>query len=300
MHTVESVLADLRCKGELWEPVPGATGMRGTLLRLSESIESELKALAMNETVDEWRLPAALSIDTLARAEYFASFPHWLTVASHLRADPESLGTVAAGADPQRDVHAALDAPSAALPPAVCYHTYAALAGQVVPEVRIMTAQGTCWRHEGGDLATLERGWAFTMREVVCIGTPAEVESFRQRGITRALELAQRLGISAEIREAADPFYAPTARGKALLQRVKGLKHELILPIGDREIAAASFNNHEAFFGTAFDIRTADDAPAASGCIAFGVERWVLAFLAAHGTESEHWPTFGVVALEGA
>ena len=300
MRTVESLLEELRRRGELWEPVPGAAGVRGALLALSERIERELKMLAMNETDDEWRLPAALSLGTLARAEYFASFPHWLTVASHLRPDPAALGAVAASTDPQRDVHAALDTPSAALPPALCYHTYAALAGKTLLQARIMTAQGTCWRHEGEELAPLERGWAFTMREVVCIGSSAEVEAFRQRGIARALDLAQRLGIRAEIREASDPFYAPSARGKALLQRVKGLKQEMILPIGDREVAAASFNNHETFFGTAFGIRTGDGAAAASCCIAFGVERWLLAFLAAHGTDEADWAAAGCAAVEAA
>ena len=66
--------------------------------------------------------------------------------------------------------------PDAALSPAVCYHTYESLAVQTVSSPTLMTAEGVCWRHEGDRLAPLERGWAFRMREVVCIGTPEEVE----------------------------------------------------------------------------------------------------------------------------
>jgi hypothetical protein len=106
-----------------------------------------------------------------------------------------------------------------------------------------------------------------------------------------ARQLATDLGLSARIVEAEDPFFAPTARGKALLQRVKGLKRELLLPIGDdRSIAAASINDHEGFFGEAFRIRCADRGWARSGCVAFGVERWLLAVLAAHGPTAAHWP----------
>ena len=54
---------------------------------------------------------------------------------------------------------------------------------------------------------------------------------------------------------ATDPFFAPTSRGKAALQRMKALKHELVVrfPNG-RTMAIASFNNHERFFGESFRI----------------------------------------------
>jgi hypothetical protein len=60
--------------------------------------------------------------------------------------------------------------------------------------------------------------------------------------------------------------------------------------VGDDSIAAASFNLHESFFGKAFDIRLPDGSSASSGCVAYGIERWLLAFLAAHGTSARAWP----------
>jgi hypothetical protein len=104
--------------------------------------------------------------------------------------------------------------------------------------------------------------------------------------------LASRLDLDAGFLVATDPFFAPTARGKALLQRVKGLKHELALPIGgERSTAAASFNNHEQFFGEAFGITLESGEAASSGCVAFGLERWLLAFLVAHGIDRVAWPS---------
>ena len=77
------------------------------------------------------------------------------------------------------------------------------------------------------------------------------------------------------------------------MQQAGALKHELQLAVDatGRSIAAASFNHHHDFFGTRFDIRLADGTPAHSGCIAFGLERWVLAILAQHGTDEREWPT---------
>ena len=133
------------------------------------------------------------------------------------------------------------------------------------------------------------------MREVVCIGTPAEVEEFRQRWMLRAATFAESLGLTVETVQATDPFFAPTARGKAVLQRIKALKHELIVRFPDgRSLAIASFNNHERFFGESFDISLKSGEVAASGCAAFGIERWLLAVLAANGIETEdHTTEFG-------
>lgn len=291
MWTAESAVAELKRRGELWSPGPGMTGLRGSALQLLGALERRIGALARAEAEQEWRVPAGIPLEVLVRADYFASFPQWLTLASHLSDDPAGLERVAAAADPAAAARESLSPAGAALPPAVCYHAYGALAGSVVASPTLLTAQGTCWRHEGDRLRSLERDWAFTMREVVCLGTAEAVEAFRRRGVERARELAASLGLEADVEAATDPFFAPTARGKELLQRLKALKHELTVPIGGgRRLAVASFNHHEAFFGEAFDIRLAGGAPAASGCVAFGLERWLLAYLVAHGPDPRRWP----------
>lgn len=281
------------CTGDLWSPVPGVLGMRGPVLDAFRRIREAVAGLALRETREEWRPPPAVSLETLRRARYFSSFPQWLTVASHLSDDPAALERVARASDPADAVARAQAPPAAALPPAVCYHVYDALRDTTLEaDARLLTAEGTCWRHEGEAMRPLERGWAFTMREVVCLGDGDTVEAFRERLLERALELADALGLEARVEEATDPFFAPTARGKALLQGVKGLKRELLLPAGDgRWTAAASFNHHETFFGDAFGIRLASGAPAHTGCAAFGLERWLLAVLVVRGalTEEESW-----------
>jgi seryl-tRNA synthetase len=280
MRQRERIIGALKARGELWEPAPGIVGLRGGTLGRLRAIEGLLASRCRLETHDEWSVPPALPLAVLERADYFASFPQWLTLASHLTDDAHVLERVATSGAPAREAATAGAPATAALPPAVCYHVYAALAGTVVDAPRLVTAQGCCWRHEGGRFAPLERGWAFTMRELVCVGTEAQCVAFRDRGIALANAFAARVHLQGELVPAEDPFFAPTGRGRALLQRIKELKQELRLPIGDGEsVAAASFNLHERFFGEAFDVRLADGSPAYTACVAFGMERWLLASL---------------------
>lgn len=292
MWRPEQVVQALVRRGELWQAGPGLVGLRGGALELFQALERAIFALARAETGDEWRVPDAIALETLARADYFASFPQWLTVAAHLDDDPTALERVAASPAPAEAARAAAAPADAALAPAICYHAYAALSGRTVSSPTLITAQGTCWRHEGARLAPLERGWAFTMREIVCLGATEDTEAFRARGLGRACTLAADLGLRWHVAEASDPFFAPTGRGKALLQQIKTLKHELVLALGPKHsVAAASFNRHERFFGEAFDIRLPTGEPVTTACIAFGLERWMLAFLCEHGPDPANWPS---------
>ena len=287
MRAPEAAIAELRARGELWEAAPGLVGLRGGALALLEDLDTACRRVAHAAGAAPWRVPAGLALGTLERARYFASFPHWLTTATHLRDDAASLERVATAAAPSDELPRALAPAGAALPPAVCYHVYAALADRALSETAVVTAQCTCWRHEGDRHTPLGRGWAFTMREVVAVGDADRCESVRARLTEATAALAASLGLDARWELAEDPFFAPTARGQALLQRVKGLKRELVVTLpGAPPLAIASVNDHETYFGDAFAIRAPGGGAATSACVALGLERWLLALLCARGTPS--------------
>jgi hypothetical protein len=56
-------------------------------------------------------------------------------------------------------------------------------------------------------------------------------------------------------------------------------------------LAIGSVNFHRNYFGEAFEI-SRDGREAFSGCVAFGLERWIYAFLERFGMNESDWPDF--------
>jgi seryl-tRNA synthetase len=179
------------------------------------------------------------------------------------------------------------------LPPAVCYHHYPHLAHRVVDAMGAMvTACGRCYRNEADDAHPVERLRAFTMREIIGVGTEPFVESMRRDLMDRVGKWIVELELDGFIETASDPFFTNEGRGRRLMQQLQPLKYELQLQVsGDgRAVAAASFNLHRDHFTKAFSITLDNGEPANSGCVAFGWERWIIAFVAQHGADEENWP----------
>lgn len=173
------MIGSLKRKGELWEAAPGLVGLRGDAHHLFRAIERLFEAAAYREAPDGLRTPPGIAFDLLARASYFESFPHWLTAAAHLGTDETALESIARDPNAGQLAAHSLCPAEAALSPALCYHAYGLHADTTLEESpSLLTMQGTCWRRETR-FAPLERAWAFTMREIVCMGSSEEVEAFR-------------------------------------------------------------------------------------------------------------------------
>lgn len=168
---------------------------------------------------------------------------------------------------------------NAFVPPALCYFVYDQLRGETLSAPVLVTTCGTCARNET-EYREPFRLRTFTMREIIFLGSRVQVEHLRQQLLRRTAAVAQRHGLAARVEFATDPFFVSldTGRGRQLLQRLKALKHELVIDsAGGEQVALASFNHHEDFFGRRMGIRLADGSFAHSGCVAFGLERWAAA-----------------------
>jgi hypothetical protein len=132
----------------------------------------------------------------------------------------------------------------------------------------------------------LERQWAFEMREVLVVGTAAEVDEFLLKAAEVVEELQSMLGITTEWTLATDPFFRPESSGAYLMQRLDPVKYEAVFR---SRLAIASTNKHHDHFGRAFGI-SRNGEPATSGCVAFGLERWLAALVATHGPDATSWP----------
>jgi seryl-tRNA synthetase len=130
------------------------------------------------------------------------------------------------------------------------------------------------------------------MREYVCIGSPRQITTFRERWIERAQRLADELGLNYQVAPASDPFFGRTGQVMAIAQLQQSLKYELLVPVRSAEqtTACMSFNYHLDHFGSIWDLRDEAGAVAHTGCIAFGMDRLAIAVFCEHGLDFRKWP----------
>jgi hypothetical protein len=130
------------------------------------------------------------------------------------------------------------------------------------------------------------------MREIIAVGEAELIERLRSEMMERVTFWLKELELEGHIEVATDPFFTGESRGRMLMQRMLPLKYELRLRVDadGRSVAAASFNNHEQHFGRAFSIHLPSGEYAHSGCVAFGWERWIIAFVNQHGPDEDNWP----------
>ncbi len=270
-----------------WDPA-GQAALSGDLLALLESLDAAFVGLAREWNASAHRFPAFLPARDLERVAYFRSFPQHATFPVHLEGSHENLREFAdrdalgAGGElrltrtsPVREV----------LTPAACYHFYPRLAGRELAAPAYLTTLATCFRRET-EYRPLRRQWAFSMREIVCLGTSEEVEAFLARTRARVQALYERWRLPVTWKTATDPFFDPRRNPRHLAQRIEPVKHEMTY---EDELAIGSVNLHRNYFGETFAITRAGQ-PACSGCVAFGLERWLWAVLRQFGPRPQDWP----------
>ena len=174
------------------------------------------------------------------------------------------------------------------LSPAACLNIYPTLAGRIVDAQRILVS-GRCFRHESGTWEAPYRLSQFSMLEVVAIGSESDVLDFRSQVLTAVESWFRLLGLPISVQNATDVFYLDGSRGARILQQLLGLKKELLFKTDSGQIALASINNHQEYFGRRFDIRQANRKFAFSSCAAFGIERLTAAGIETWGS-IDKWP----------
>jgi acyl carrier protein len=261
-----SPVEQLIARGDMELTSDGSLRVREDAAALYEYLDSTVRGWAEELGATSESYPEQISLETLQRAGFLEAFPDKL-----VRSD------------------------DAARPPAVCYHHYPALADRSIASGgSVVTAVGRCYRNEF-DLRAAhpeERLRSFTMREIIGIGDAEFVEGLQNDLIDRTRIWVKDLGLDGHITTANDPFFTSESRGRAIMQQLLPLKYELQLRAGSdgRTVAAASFNNHHEHFARAFSIRLPSGAHANSGCVAFGWERWLIAFINQHGINQSNWP----------
>jgi hypothetical protein len=228
----------------------GLMSLTAEQLRVAESVDREVLSWADRMGASAERHSELLPVEQLERIDYFDSFPHL----AH-RVTPWLDGS---------------DEDVLVLTSAACYGAYFSRIGAVVEDGTTLTVRQTCRRRES-EYHPLRRQREFQMREVVMLGSQERVREFLTEGEEAIRRIGASVGVDARFETASDPFFRKDDP-RLLHQKLFPTKQEFVDGSG---LAVASLNSHRNFFGERCDIRLADGSYVHTGCVAFGLERWV-------------------------
>ncbi len=277
---------------------PGQYAFHGLAGKLFQFFCNRIEKLAVDMGAEVWHLPSIeMTHDLIPETGYFASHPQLVTFGYRLPPHYEQIRDFADTARTKK-LHAVedsriLEPTGFILEPFVCHNIYRSLKNRHFADGRIITAQGKCYRFEGFRFLPLLRQWEFSMREVVLVGGHDFVMAARQRCIELTQAMIAELDLNASLEVATDPFFVSAAASARTFQMMQSTKLELLLRIDDGEsIAAVSFNIHGKHFTRPMEIHNVSGEVLETACAAWGIERWMAAFVARWSEDPARWPSF--------
>jgi seryl-tRNA synthetase len=297
------VFGEMQLRGWLFAHGQGQVSLSGPPLNLVRALDARFADIYRERfgAIDQ-SYPAMIRTEVLARCGYFEMHPNAVSFVTHIIEDFDELERFRQA----NTGHGALQLPSGANPfvtphyclnPAACFPCYEAYEGKKIgPAGHILTWTGRVFRYESQNITGLDRLWEFNVRELVFLGSDAFVMGKRGESMQIVTELAKEWDLDCYVETATDPFFATVYGAKTFWQQALDVKYEIRLgiePAADgspRSIAAGSINLHGPFFGERFKIADEVGGPISSGCVGFGLERWVLALFAQNGFDPANWP----------
>ena len=288
----------LEAKGEVVSIGPGLFAFRGDVLRVRTALDGIVQSIAVRCGAEELAYPPLWPVGVLQSINYFHDFPQLALLAPGVAPHYQARNTFA---DRFRkgsgdSVIACTEenglAPAAnALAPTVCDCCYWLLRGRKDVAEQVLTVYGQVFRNEASVSRRIDRLTAYTMREIVMIGSEGFVLAKRESLIDEVIEMMTRLDLACRIQAADDPFFSNDALLKNSYQNLAQLKYEVVAPLFDGNgTAVASINLHDDFFSRSYDYQDRDGSHPSSACVGFGYERMTYALFCRHGAETAAWP----------
>jgi seryl-tRNA synthetase len=266
----------------------GQSALSGDLLKLYHELDRRFLRWAAAWSASEYAFPPFIAAAELQKAGYLGSFPHLATFPMTLEPEEKNLQAFSSGDPVNARGEIQWSAPSPirdVLTPAACYHFYTLFQNRSFDRAVYVTTRAACFRREM-QYRPLQRQWSFAMREVVCLGTADEVKEFLESWQRTLDRFFRAVRLPVRWQDATDPFFNPARNSKYLSQKLEPVKTEMVF---NESLAIGSMNFHRNFFGEAFQIER-DGKEIFSGCVAFGLERWIFAFLSQFGWKAADWP----------
>jgi seryl-tRNA synthetase len=269
----------------------GLIGLQGPALLLVDCLDRVFRDFALELGAQEKQYPVLLPIEQMEKTGYLRTSPQYSMFVSNAREDMNCLSSLAKGVR-EEQVVGHLAGPRYVLSPAACFHCYMDMEGQMLEHPQVLTLRQHVFRHEGSlNWGQFGRLRDYQVREIVFVGSHEFVTAKREKLIDLTKRWVEQLELTARMAITFDPFVVPEMQRFKKIQLLEKSKIELQLSIDpERYMACTSFNLHGAAFSQPFGFNVRGDNETVTGCVGFGLERWVLAILSQFGTDTVNWP----------
>ena len=266
----------------------GHCGYTGFFLEVVKELDSLFVQIAKRMNASEVCLPNLIPCNLLNKLGLIDEYPHFLYFATPLEQKKNKVANFQKKFKTRTfSLKSHLTEPKFFLKTSACSLLYPLLENVKLNSSKYYTILGHCTRNELG-VQTFERMSEFNMREIVYIGDEKGVEKFQQISLNLFEDILTEFDLTGDISVANDSFFITNYDKLKLAQMLGCNKYEvnINIPETNKNIAAASFNNHRNFFSKRFHFNIKDE-DTVSACVGFGLERLAYGIISQHGINKE-------------
>lgn len=266
----------------------GLVGLNKESVALFDYFDAQFSEIARRLSCEEKKYPVLLPMETYKKTGYLKKSPQY----SIFCCEPEENIRNLKGIDAANSILEMLKDPTSALSPSACFHVYEDIEGSELSSPVAITLKQDVFRNEGRfNYEEFGRLKSYTVREIVFIGNEAYVKAQLSEAQDMIIQFLHTIGVSSSIVSSSDAFIVPELQKIKEIQLNEKSKYEVRVNVNEEDsLACASLNFHGISFSKPFQFGLAEEKHTVSGCIGFGLERWVLAFLSQYGCEMKDWP----------
>lgn len=270
----------------------GLLSLKSKAIRLHKYFDSIFRKFALELGAEEIQYPTLLPLESIVKSGYLRTSPQYSMFVCHSREDIDHLTCMHQYKD-EGELMEHLSSPQLVLSPAACFHCYMDLENKILNGPKVITLKQNVFRHEGrlnwNDFGRLQD---YQVREIVFIGDMSYITYCREKIMRKTQNFVSNYGIVSKMCVAHDPFVVPSMQRFKKIQHEEQSKYELQIAFKENEyLSCASFNFHGRAFSESFHFQVKDVDVTVTGCVGFGLERWVLAFLSQFGCDETQWPS---------
>lgn len=235
--------------------------------------------------------PVLLPIEEYIKTGYLNTSPQYAIFCAPVEEDFSILKDVNKAIN-EINLKGILKEPKVALSPSACFHVYPEYKNRTLIKPELISFTQNVFRNEGRfNFQEFGRLRDYHVREIVFIGDNEFVYSTRDEILKQSINFIKELNLNADVTNSSDCFVMPKMQKYKNIQLMESSKYEMHINYEEKkQLSVASFNYHGTSFTYPFNIEMVDCQETVTGCIGFGLERWVLAFLSQYGNDVEKWP----------